>query len=136
MEVFVDTSALVGCLDARAPQHQVCRRVWQELRSGGISPITTNYVLIELLSVCQRRFGLPAAAEVAMNFTPLLSVIWVDEAMHAKGVSALLTANRRDLSLVDCVSFDVMRRLGIARAFTLDRHYADQGFACLPETAP
>jgi predicted nucleic acid-binding protein len=46
--------------------------------------------------------------------------------------SALLTANRRQLSLVDCVSFEMMRRLGIKTAFTYDRHFSEQGFECLP----
>jgi predicted nucleic acid-binding protein len=33
---------------------------------------------------------------------------------------------------VDCVSFEVMRRLGIRRAFTLDEHFREQGFEVVP----
>ena len=132
MEVFVDTSALIGYLDAEAATHGACRATWEGFRRSRLSLVSTNYVVAELLSVCQRRFGMSAVSEVVMDFIPLLSVVWVDEKTHAEGISALLTANRRDLSLVDCVSFDVMRRLGIRRAFTLDQHFADQGFECLP----
>jgi len=39
-----------------------------------------------------------------------------------------LTAARRQLSLVDCISFEVMRRRGIKTAFTFDDHFAEQGF--------
>ena len=46
--------------------------------------------------------------------------------------SALLTANRRQLSLVDCISFEMMRRLEIKTAFTHDRDFAERGFECLP----
>ncbi|MDP2857839.1 MAG: VapC toxin family PIN domain ribonuclease, partial [Bacillota bacterium] len=46
--------------------------------------------------------------------------------------AALLTAGRRNLSLVDCVSFDVMRRLGMEKAFAFDAHFAEQGFQCMP----
>jgi predicted nucleic acid-binding protein len=34
----------------------------------------------------------------------------------------------RDLSLVDCVSFEIMRDLGIATTFSFDDHFAQQGF--------
>jgi predicted nucleic acid-binding protein len=44
-------------------------------------------------------------------------------------MAALLTAGRRELSLVDCVSFACMRRLGITRALHFDRHFKEQGFA-------
>ena len=60
---------------------------------------------------------------------PMLHVEWVDADLHAAGMAALLTAGRRDLSLVDCVSFACMRRLGITRALHFDRHFKEQGFA-------
>jgi predicted nucleic acid-binding protein len=73
-----------------------------------------------------------AAKDLLEEIVPLLSVVWVDEATHQLAITALLAANRRDLSLVDCVSFDVMRRLRIERAFALDQHFADRGFECVP----
>ena len=47
-------------------------------------------------------------------------------------MEALLVVNHRKLSLVDCASFETMRRLGIQKVFTFDRHFADQGFQVLP----
>lgn len=44
-----------------------------------------------------------------------------------------LTANRRQLSLVDCVSFTVMRERGIKTAFVFDDHFEEQGFECIPD---
>ena len=35
-------------------------------------------------------------------------------------------------ALVDCVSFEVMRRRGITRAFAFDRRFADAGFELFP----
>lgn len=40
--------------------------------------------------------------------------------------SAVLESDRRKLSLVDCISFEVMR--SIARVFCFDPHFAEQGF--------
>jgi predicted nucleic acid-binding protein len=56
---------------------------------------------------------------------------WETE-MHEAGVAALLSVQRRHLSLVDCVSFDVIHRHGLSRAFAFDPHFAEQGFDCVP----
>lgn len=56
----------------------------------------------------------------------------IRQAVDHWSLSALLVAGRRRLSLVDCASFDGMRRLGLNTAFTLDPHFGDQGFTCLP----
>jgi predicted nucleic acid-binding protein len=60
------------------------------------------------------------------------NVYWVDEATHSSAHHALLVAARRDLSLVDCVSFEVMRRLHLDHAFCFDAHFAKQGIRLLP----
>jgi len=48
-------------------------------------------------------------------------------------MGALLTAAARDLSLVDCVSFAIMRERNLDTAFAFDRHFTQQGFTCIPE---
>lgn len=59
-------------------------------------------------------------------------VDWVEESVHREALAALLTANRRDLSLVDCVSFEIMRRRDLTRALTLDEDFSTQGFTAIP----
>jgi len=34
----------------------------------------------------------------------------------------------KEISFTDCVSFAIMRRVGIRTAFTFDRHFRDAGF--------
>ena len=52
--------------------------------------------------------------------------------LHERAVAALLTAGDRDLSLVDCVSFEVMRRSGLDTAFAFDEGFTKQGFRVTP----
>jgi hypothetical protein len=73
-----------------------------------------------------------AVRELVEAILPLMKVEWVDREQHDAAVVVLLAANRRDLSLADCVSFATMRRLGLLRAFTVDEHFREQGFECLP----
>jgi predicted nucleic acid-binding protein len=49
-------------------------------------------------------------------------------------MSALLAANRRTLSLVDCTSFEIMRESGLDTVFTFDAHFSEQGFKVIPQT--
>jgi predicted nucleic acid-binding protein len=57
----------------------------------------------------------------------------MNETSYQQAIDVLLAANRRQLSLVDCSSFLLMRELGLRHVFTFDRHFAEQGFLCYPE---
>jgi predicted nucleic acid-binding protein len=45
--------------------------------------------------------------------------------------SDLLDRKRRDVSLVDAVSFVVMRQRRLEHAFAFDPHFEDEGFSLL-----
>jgi predicted nucleic acid-binding protein len=49
-----------------------------------------------------------------------------------EGVSDVAVELRRRVSLVDWVSFELMRRLRLEAAFAFDRNFAGQGFATVP----
>ena len=132
MSTFVDTSAFLAVLDADDQNHLPARAAWNSLISDEDDLVCTNYVLVETFALIQNRLGLAATRTFHEDIVPLLRVEWIDTHKHDSGVTAVLSAGRRQLSLVDCVSFDVMRRLGVTAAFTFDRHFADQGFRCTP----
>ena len=131
MVAFVDTSALFAVLDADDANHASAGRIWRNLLDEREEMVCSNYILIESFALFQRRLGLEAVRTFRSDVVGVLQVRWVDEALHAAGVAALLTAGRRQLSLVDCVSFELMRRLALTSAFAFDDDFADQGFACL-----
>ena len=129
---FLDTSAMLSLLDADERHHAACAETWRALVTEDEHLFTTNYVLVESFALVQRRLGLDALQVLCGHFLPLVEVIWLDRVIHDAAVSAVLTAARRKLSFVDCVSFEVMRRQGATRAFTLDGHFEEQGFVRIP----
>jgi uncharacterized protein len=129
VSVFVDTSALLAVLHVGDDDHTRGARVFRGLLESNENLVTTNYVLVETTALLQHRFGLAAVRGFQDDVVPVLGVVWVDAEFHAEGTAALATAGRRELSLVDCVSFASMRRQGITRAFHFDRHFREQGFA-------
>jgi len=130
--IFVDTSALYALLDADDSGHATVAGAWPALRGSKPVLVTTNYVMCESIALVQSRVGLRGVQQLTGEFVPLLHVEWVDPEVHELALRTMLAANRRDLSLVDCTSFLIMRRLGINQAFTLDAHFRDQGFDCIP----
>jgi uncharacterized protein len=129
---FVDTSALMAVMSAGDAAHAMAKPVWGRLLTSGESLMTTNYVALELHALVQRRFGMAGVNVLESVFMPALAVHWVNRETHETASTAVALSNRRDLSLVDCTSFTVMRECGVLRAFTLDSHFAEQGFEVLP----
>jgi len=132
MNVFVDTSAFIAVLDADDGMHSLARDVWERVLDGNDALHTSSYVLVETSMLLQRIIGMDALRAFTADILPVVNVAWVDEAIHRSAFHALLVASRRDMSLVDCVSFEAMRRLGIEHVFCFDPHFAKQGFHALP----
>jgi len=132
MNVFVDTSALLAVLDADDANHRAAKRVWESRLSADDTLLSHNYVLVEASALVLRRLGLEALRVLESDIVPILRVIWVTRDIHAAAASAHLLAARRSLSLVDCASFEIMRRTGIRTAFAFDRHFREYGYELLP----
>jgi predicted nucleic acid-binding protein len=132
MSFFVDTSAFLAVLDADDENHQNAREKWKELISQNAVLVCSNYILVETLALIQNRLGMEALRAFQEDVVPLLTIHWVNESVHQVGVMGVLAAAKRKLSLVDCVSFDVIRQLGIKSVFAFDRHFKEQGFECVP----
>lgn len=131
MSIFVDTSAFIAYLNRDDRYHATAVKVMQAAAQQEKQLITTNYTLLETTALLQRRLGLAALQDFQETIVPLLAVVWVDAALHDLGITAVLTANRQELSLVDCISFIVCRRRHIQQVFAFDQHFSEQGFTLL-----
>jgi len=136
VSLFVDTSALLAFLDADEPRHGDVIDTLDRSVSEARPLVTSNYVLVESFALVQRRLGLEPLRALSDILVPMIRPIWVDEELHAAAVAALLAANRRRLSLVDCTSFELMRRHGLTDALALDDDFTRQGFRLHPEPRP
>jgi len=132
MTIFIDTSALYAVLCQNDPNHTAAAQCWEQTLLSDESLVCTNYILVETFALIQHRLGIEAIKVFQDSILPVLFVEWIDADQHNSAIESLLTANRRNLSLVDCTSFAAMRRLGIQNVFAFDEHFAEQGFTCLP----
>jgi predicted nucleic acid-binding protein len=132
MNIFIDISAFLAVLDGNDKNHKKAKSFWEKIINGGDVLLCHNYILVETSALILRRFGMEAVRVFEQDIFPILRIIWVTEEVHAAAVSAYLMADRDTLSLVDCVSFEVMRRTGIRKAFAFDGHFQDYGYELYP----
>src|SRR5437868_6940600 len=112
MSAFGDTSGFLAFLDVEDENHGVAVREMQRLRDEGATMFTTNYVVVETVSLLHHRFGVTAVRRLREDVLPVVEIVWVDASIHETGLSGVLAGGRRGPSLVDCTSLEVMRRLG------------------------
>jgi uncharacterized protein len=132
MSCFVDTSAFLAVLGKDDCNHKRAKLAWIYLLEQRTPLVTSSYVLAETIAIVQHRMGIDAVRVFHQDIYPILTIEWIDSTLHEKGLGATLVAGRKILSLVDCVSFEVMRQHGIRKAFAFDRHFKEQGFDVAP----
>lgn len=126
MKVFVDTSALLAILDSGDLHHADSTRLLERLLEVD-ELVTHNYVHVEAEALVHRRLGRDAAGDLVDRLLAGLTTVWVDGYVHHAAVEAWRARGRR-LSLVDEVSFVVMRQSGITQAFAYDGDFEAEGF--------
>ncbi|SRR6266540_2461664 len=132
MVIFVDTSALLALVNIRDEFHHRAKDQWKALLENKETLFSNNYVILESISLIQRRFGMDWIHALQSEILQLIEIAWVDENQHEAALTTFLKANRRQLSLVDSSSFETMRRLGIEKVFTFDEHFREQDFEVIP----
>ena len=130
--IFVDTSAIYALADSADPNHQAAVRRLQQILDQGEEMLTHNYVLLESIALLQARLGLAQAARFANDSTNFI-IEWIDKSLHLTGIRQLQKSGKRRISLVDHISFLVMRRRHMRVAFAFDPDFESEGFQLFAE---
>lgn len=96
--------------------------------------VTSTYVLDELISlILQRRgYGVASLAASSIRSAPEIRIEHPDAAEEARAWHLFLDRPDTSYTLTDCLSFVIMKRLGITEAITTDRQFRQEGFTILP----
>jgi predicted nucleic acid-binding protein len=125
--IFVDTSAIYALADRADARHKEALGLFDAILSEGQILLTHNYVLLEAMALLQHRLGTAACLKLARSAASF-DVVWVDHALHENAVRRLERTAKRRVSLVDHVSFLVMRERSVERAFAFDTDFEAEGF--------
>ena len=125
--IFLDTSAVLALADTRDSHHEKAVASLQSIVSVGEALLTHNYVLVESAALLQNRLGLESSLAF-LSDAERFTIHWVSPSDHAAAVEMLAERNLRGLSLVDCMSFVVMRQYSVNTALAFDADFESAGF--------
>ena len=133
-QAFLDTGYVLALELANDQNHRPVTDHWHRVTGGLPSLVTTSYVFDEIVTFFNSRSHHGKAVEVGNNLlqSTTVKMIQVDEELLQLGWRYLVRHQDKRYSLTDCISFVVMDRLGIASAFTVDRHFKQAGFQIEP----
>ncbi|MCB1058138.1 MAG: type II toxin-antitoxin system VapC family toxin [Acidobacteria bacterium] len=130
--VFVDTSAWYAYLNRSDPDHREAAAALETF-SGRL--VSSNFILDEIVTLCQARLGHGAAERVGAVLLDSGAVDLVRLTARDELAAWHLFVERPDkqYSFTDCTSFVLMRRLGLGSAIALDHHFRQEGFGVVPD---
>ncbi len=129
MTAFVDTSFYIARVMPRDQWHEKALRAVRP----GISFFTSAFVINETISLLQSRGYFSAAISFLREarLSQDVSIVYPDAVMQSEGWNLFARWGPAGANAVDCVSFAVMRKLSIRKAFTFDAHFRTAGFEIL-----
>ena len=117
--LFVDSGAFYALADEDDAWHEVSEAFYKKAYQENLF-LTSNYVFVESWTLIHHKLGRTGARRFWETIRE--GVVAVEEITQADSDKAWYIFNQysdHDLSLVDCTSFALMERLGIAQVFTL-----------------
>ena len=132
--IFVDTGAFLARYVSKDQFHARSRRAWKSLEKARSSLFTSSFVLDEAFTLLARRtsYEFAAGRAEAVYASRVLSILRPDAADDGAALVYFRKLADQEVSFTDCISFALMKRHRLTRAFTFDRHFAAAGFTVWP----
>ena len=131
--MFVDTGAWLALSDRRDGHHEAARLRHRDLALARRPLLTTNLVMGEAYILIRRAAGVAYALRFldALNQTSRLQMVFAGPGEHSLAEAILRQYADQDFSLVDAVSFAVMKGHGLRSVFGFDQHFVVAGYQLL-----
>lgn len=128
--VFVDTSCWVGLVNSSDSLHDLATQAYHKNYIQGCHFVTHTGVLLEtgngLSSLRLRQAALSLKRK--LEASEIVEIVEIDNDLYEAGWRLFAERLDKEWGIIDCVSFELMRRLDLADALTADRHFEQAGF--------
>lgn len=126
--VYWDTVGLIALWASTDQWHAPARPVYAQMVMRRTPVVTTTFILLECGNAAARRPYRSAVARFRQELELSRRLLVPTEEDWQRAWAAYTRSGPGGASIVDEVSFVVMRRLGITDVFTNDRHFQAEGF--------
>jgi predicted nucleic acid-binding protein len=128
MTVFLDTVGLLALWDETDQWHNSANASFSQLLASRTNLVTTSFVLLECGNAAARRPFRPAVTRLPIQMEQGNRLIVPTPEDCRTAWVAYDDERPAGAGIVDHISFVVMRRMGVSKAFTNDRHFRTAGF--------
>jgi predicted nucleic acid-binding protein len=135
MVILLDTSAIYALADRSDPHHEQAKRLFHHALESGETLLVHNYILLESAALLSKRLGLTVAVQFLQD-AEAFQVRWVDHILHRAAVRQWMGRRGGKISLVDQVSFLIMREHAIPSALAFDEDFPNAGFPIYAPASP
>lgn len=128
--VFIDTSFFKAIIDNKDQFHDQAIRIMDKLKKGYSEVVTSNFILDESFTLIRIKCGLKLALEFRRYLEESSAVLKIIRVTISDEASAWnwFVKDWSKLSFTDCVSFALMKRLGIEKVAAFDADFQKAGF--------
>lgn len=133
-DIFVDTSAWIALVDKDDSHHKEAASSYPSLLKNHRNLITSNFVIAETYIIILNELGHKLAIDFLekLKASPRILKIYSNEDIEAEAEPILVKYSDQDFSYTDAVSFVIMKRQKIRKAFSFDKHFVIEGFVNIP----
>lgn len=130
---FVDTCFLIALASRADQHHERAVELLDQVERGNVHLVTTSAVLLESGGALSRLALRAGAITIIreLQADSRVEIINVNGELLEQGLALFERRPDKEWSLADCISFEVMTRLGLAQALTSDGHFEQAGFVAL-----
>jgi predicted nucleic acid-binding protein len=125
--VFLDTVGLLAIWDDTDQWHRLASIAYATIRRGPVEVLTTTFVLAECANAAARRPYRLSPDRMRERLEKSGRLIFPTEEDWDNAWMAYREGQAGAAGIVDQLSFIVMKRLGVSRAFTNDKHFRAAG---------
>ena len=132
--IFVDTSAWMALADKDDSHHKEAASAYYSLLKTQRSLVTSHLVIAEAYMIILKELGHRPALDFLerIKASPRILKIYSNEDIEAEAEEILAQYRDQDFSYTDAVSFVIMKRQKIRKAFCFDKHFITGGFVKVP----
>lgn len=133
-DIFIDTSAWIALVDKDDSHHKEAASSYPPLLKNCRNLITSNLVIAETYIVIVNELGHKPAIDFLekLKASPRILKVYSNEDTEEEGELILAKYGDQNFSYTDAVSFVIMKRQRIKKAFCFDKHFLIAGFVSVP----
>ena len=127
---FVDTSYIIALASKKDENHNYAFETSKFIKNSKIKLLTSEFIIIELCNSFSKsnlkNVVIDSVNSIYMDNS--VEIIKLNGEYYQLGIELFCKVKDKNWSLVDCISFEILKAKNIKNVLTFDKHFVQAGF--------